>query len=105
MFTRAGSRPGEAAQLSNIGNVHFERGQLDYGLKSFRDALHVFRLIGHRQGEAQSLANIGLVQRRRGEVAAALKSLREARDIYSENGVQGEGPRVVEAAIWGIEGH
>ena len=104
VFTQAGNRQGEAAQLSNIGNIYFEQGRLDEALKAFGDALHVFQLIGHRQGEAQSLGNIGLVYRKKGEQARALEALQQAHAAYVEIGVRSEGWRTVEAAIGAIEG-
>ena len=82
IFTRLGHRQGQAAELSNIGNIRFNLNQLDRARTAFQDALYIFGLIDHPRGQADCLGNIGLVHRDQGRIPEAMDNLHKARAIY-----------------------
>ena len=103
IFTRIGHRQGQAAELSNIGNIHFNQNKLNQALSSFQDALYIFKLIDHPRGQADCLGNIGLVQYEQGLADKALDNLRQARTICAKIGARSTGYEQIEKAINEIE--
>ena len=80
----------QATALSNIGNIHAARGELDEALKRMSDALVIAREIGNRQAEANQLCSIGHVYFDKGELDEALKYLKDALAILEKyNLIQG----------------
>lgn len=94
LFRAAGQRSGEAATLSNIGNVYTIWRQHDLALQHSYQALVILREIGDRAGEATTLNNIGLAFNGLGRFQEAvdyylqvLPVLREIGDIALEGTV------------------
>ncbi len=73
---------GEANVLKAIGDVQQFRKELDAALRSYDDALRLYRALGARLGEANVLKAIGDVQQFRDDRDAALRSYDDALRLY-----------------------
>ncbi|MBI4279194.1 MAG: CHAT domain-containing protein [Armatimonadetes bacterium] len=82
----AGERRLEANVLKAIGDVQNFRDERDAALKSYNEALGLYRQVGDKLGEANVLQAIGDVQNFRKEMDAALKSYNEALGLYRQVG-------------------
>jgi tetratricopeptide (TPR) repeat protein len=73
---------GEANVLQAIGDVQQFRTEMDAALRSYEQALALFRAVGSKLGEANVLRAIGDVQQFRTEMDAALRSYEQALALY-----------------------
>lgn len=95
-----GYRKGEAIQLGNIGNVYFQKGDLNTARDYYKVALKIDREIGYKQGEAIDLGNIGNVYLEKGDPETALEYYQDALKIARETGYkQGETTALKNIAI------
>jgi predicted ATPase len=76
----------QANVLQAIGDVQQFRDERDAALKSYAQALELFRSVGDRLGEANVLQAIGDVQQFRKENDAALKSYAHALELFRSVG-------------------
>jgi len=60
-FRDVGDRRGEASTLNNLGNVLYDRGELDRAKLSFEDAMKVQQGINYRRGRGYSLVGVAAV--------------------------------------------
>jgi tetratricopeptide (TPR) repeat protein len=74
--------------LQAIGDVQQFRKELDAALRSYDDALRLYRALGDRLGEANVLQAIGDVQQFRKELDAALRSYDDALRLYRALGAR-----------------
>src|SRR5262245_39283511 len=81
-----GDRRGEAATLTNIGNVDSLRGEWLNALDLYNQALGLPRAVGDRHGEAGMLNNIGGVYDTLGENEKALDFYNQALPLMRETG-------------------
>jgi tetratricopeptide (TPR) repeat protein len=79
---RSNDRLGEANVLKAIGDVQQFRADRDAALRSYAEALRLYRALGDRLGEANVLRAIGDVQQFRADRDAALRSYAEALRLY-----------------------
>ncbi|MCL6542236.1 MAG: tetratricopeptide repeat protein [Roseiflexus sp.] len=79
---RSNDTTGEANVLQAIGDVQQFRDDRDAALRSYDDALRLYRALGDRLGEANVLQAIGDVQQFRKELDAALRSYDDALRLY-----------------------
>jgi tetratricopeptide (TPR) repeat protein len=85
---RSSDTTGEANVLQAIGDVQQFRKEVDAALRSYDEALRLYRALGARLGEANVLQAIGDVQQFRKEVDAALRSYDEALRLYRALGAR-----------------
>ncbi len=78
----------DADRLMREGLQQYRQGQLTEALKTFQQALAIYRKIGDHAGEGIILNNIGEVYRQLGieQFPKALESFQQALDIYKEIG-------------------
>ena len=76
----------QANTLQAIGDVQQFRKDMDAALKSYEQALELFRAVGDRLGEANTRKAIGDVQRFRSDNDAALTSYEQALGLFREVG-------------------
>ncbi len=74
--------------LQAIGDVQQFRKEMDAALKSYEQALQLFRQVGDKLGEANVLQAIGDVQQFRKEMDAALKSYEQALQLFRQVGAK-----------------
>jgi len=86
IFRRTGSRAGESAAWSTLGNVNFEHGRSDAAQECYEAALAAARADGSRQREGIALSNLAGARGTRGELEQACRSLEEALEIHREVG-------------------
>jgi len=77
-------RLGEADALYNSGNVEYALGQNSAALRSYSEALAIFRKVNDRKHEAVSLYSSGNVDKDLGRYDAALRSYADALAIYRQ---------------------
>jgi tetratricopeptide (TPR) repeat protein len=82
VFREAGNQRGIAGVLTNIGNLAWERGDLDRATELHREALGRYRDLGNERGVAWSLSNLGVLNVLRGRPASAFPLLQEALELY-----------------------
>jgi tetratricopeptide (TPR) repeat protein len=78
----------QANVLQAIGDIQQFRKENDAALKSYADALALFRSVGDRLGEANVLKAIGDIQQFRDERDAALKSYADALALFRSVGAR-----------------
>ncbi|HET9257675.1 MAG TPA: tetratricopeptide repeat protein, partial [Pseudonocardiaceae bacterium] len=85
-----GNRLGEAAALTNLGNIQYLTGDFPAAADSLRQALALSRDLGDRLGEANTLTDLGIVQYLTGDYPTAANSLGQAlalsRDLGNRHG-------------------
>jgi tetratricopeptide (TPR) repeat protein len=91
--TKAGlagrSEPRSIAQsLSNLGNIHKDRGELDEAERCHRRALDLRRGAGDRAGAVLSLSNLAVLAFERGDRDAARRDWEQALDEAERIGAQ-----------------
>jgi CHAT domain-containing protein/Tfp pilus assembly protein PilF len=77
-------RRNEAQRLNELGIQLLSKGQFREALKTFQQALDIFREIGERPGEGATLSNIGAVYSNLGQYPQALKNYQQALAIHQE---------------------
>lgn len=82
----AGSGPGQAAALSNLGMVQLTRGEMDPALATHQRVLELDREAGLRDRVAADLGRLGLVFQARHEPDRALELHQQALDLHREMG-------------------
>jgi tetratricopeptide (TPR) repeat protein len=78
----------QAEALYQIGETERLQSEADAALKSYADALTLFRAVGAKLGEANVLKAIGDVQQFRKEIDAALKSYADALTLFRAVGAK-----------------
>lgn len=77
---------GEARDLSSIGLIHSNMGNLGDALHYHREALRIYQELGYKLGEAAQLGNIGIVLEFMKNNLEALEYLKKALEIFREIG-------------------
>jgi len=80
----AADRPGEAAALNNLGNVHWQLGDYGQAADDYRGALALRRATGDRAGEAAALNNLGVIEWHLGHYEASAAYYAQALPIHHE---------------------
>jgi tetratricopeptide (TPR) repeat protein/transcriptional regulator with XRE-family HTH domain len=75
---QAGDRPGEAAALTHLGNVHSLTGNYPAAAEYLARARTLYRDLGDRMGEAYASTKLGIVHTLTGDYPAAAASHRRA---------------------------
>ena len=91
-----GNRRGEGATLSNIGNIHYFRGDLDEARVAYENALEINREQAHLIGQATILGNLGRIYLEGGEAGPARECLHESLDLFREAGAKNQVERIHE---------
>ena len=68
-----GDKSGIANSLNNIGNIHYNQGNIALALEFYYKSLKILEEIGHKLGMANSLASLGGVYLEQGALANAKK--------------------------------
>ncbi len=82
LFRTEGHQRGVAVTLTNLGNLAWDRDELDLATDLHGEALVRYREFGDDRGIAWSLNNLGLLDRERGELARAFRLLNKALGLY-----------------------
>ena len=91
-----GNRRGEGANLSNIGNIHYFRGDLPEAQSAYERALEINREEEHLIGQATILGNLGRIHLEQEEIDIAGECLRESQRIFRSTGAEGQLARIQE---------
>jgi DNA-binding SARP family transcriptional activator len=83
---RTDARASHAANLGDLGSVHYEMGGLRQSVDFNVEALEIERAIGNRIGEAIKLANLAEARHALGASASALDNVTEAIRIIRDTG-------------------
>ncbi len=81
----ASNKKGEAASLSNIGNVFNAQGELGKALEYYQRALEINRELGNSTYMAVNLGNMGVVYFNQHKTEEALQAYSEALKLCREN--------------------
>jgi predicted ATPase/DNA-binding SARP family transcriptional activator len=79
---RNGWRFGEAAVLSQLGNIHRRGGAHEEAGACFEQSLGLRRELGDRRGTGMVYGNLGLLRSARGELDEAKRVLRQALELF-----------------------
>jgi tetratricopeptide (TPR) repeat protein len=63
----------EADRFLNLGNQQFDVSQFEAALKSWQEALQIYREIKNRQGEGAALGSLGIAYDSLGNYAKAIE--------------------------------
>ena len=83
-----GNRKGEGANLSNIGNIHYFRGDLEEALSAYEEALEINREQEHIIGQATILGNLARIYIEMKMFPDATERLRESLEMFRSVGAQ-----------------
>jgi CHAT domain-containing protein/tetratricopeptide (TPR) repeat protein len=86
LWSKAGSRKGQALAHLNLGYAYSDSGSLPQSLEHFQQALALSRAIEDEQGGALALTAIGSIRSFLGERQSALESHRQALQIFRTYG-------------------
>lgn len=67
--------------ISGIGGVHYIKGQYDYAMENFMEALEIWKENDYRRGKAVGLNNIGLIQNMQEHYKQSIKNHKKALKI------------------------
>ncbi|MGP4102459.1 BTAD domain-containing putative transcriptional regulator [Nonomuraea sp. KM90] len=81
---RLGNAQGEAALLTELGQLRYEQDRFAEAKEYFSQALSIFRIAGHRHGEAAALAGLGMACREQGYMPEALHFLGSAEEVWRD---------------------
>jgi tetratricopeptide (TPR) repeat protein len=84
LFSAAGSRPGQAMALSDIGYCHALLGQYAEAIACCERSVGLWRELADRFNEADTLDQLGNVQRSAGDLGAARQTWTRAVRIFDE---------------------
>jgi len=79
----------QAKCLSNIGNVHYFKAELDEAYTCYNDALEINSRLGDQAGVGRQTMNLGLIELMRGDYQAGLDQLNRSAMIFKELGERG----------------
>ncbi|MEQ8467023.1 tetratricopeptide repeat protein [Coleofasciculus sp. E1-EBD-02] len=80
------ARKAEADQLFEQGKQQFSNSQFQAAIKSWQQALKIYREIGVRRREADSLNNLGYAHHSLGQYQRAIEFYQQSLDIYRKIG-------------------
>jgi tetratricopeptide (TPR) repeat protein len=86
VFQELGDRSGIANSLNNIGEIHYDLGDLDLALEKYKASFAIVEELGDRSGIANSLNNIGLIHYDLGDLGLALEKHERSLAIVEELG-------------------
>jgi CHAT domain-containing protein len=90
IYRQVGNLGGQAAALTNIGNVYYDLGEKQMSLAYYKQSLPIRRRVGNPAGEATTLNNVGAVYVELGKNTTALsyliRALRTRRNIGDQAG-------------------
>lgn len=75
---RVAAGPTDATALLNTADGQFRQGRHADALRSYQEALALFRQMGDRRGEAKALVGIGFAELYQGQYADALQTEQQA---------------------------
>ncbi len=99
MLEEIGDRNMLAGVHSNIGQIHYARGEYDNALEYCNRAAPILEEIGDRNAVAGMHINIGAIHYTSGDYDAALEHLNRAYHLFKKIGLQNEMKAATQAII------